>query len=107
MIFNNLDTRPLIKVLNTAARVSGLEIPAVIIGILALIPGIFDEMIFGFGAIGLLVGVILLRHSIKRSKDAIVDRLNEELRLHKIDETEHKNGIKALNILTVPGGDQS
>lgn len=107
-MFNNFsNTKSLIKLLEGGSKVSSLEAPALLIGILTLIPGILDELIVSLGVFGVIAAVVFLRRLLKVRRDKFRSQITAARDEGSISETEFKRAMRALNVLTVPGGQQS
>jgi len=104
MNIEEMDIKSLVSALTTTSKASSLEMPALLIGVMALIPGFLDESIFGIGAIALLGGLIFFRRYLKKNRENIIQRLTSEQDIKTITNQEYSEAIKALNILTIPGG---
>ena len=93
--------RSLIK---TMSSISSLEIPALVLGLLALIPGVFDEALVGVSAFALLGAIAFGRHKLVANRTKIMEAIDEAFRKGELTQQEMNESIKALNTLTIEGG---
>jgi len=107
MNINEVEIKKLSKLLNTTSKVSNIELPALLLGVMSIIPGFLDEAFLGIGAMAVYGVVAFLRHYLKSHRKEIIDRLESESAKGNISSQEIMNARKSLNILTVAGGEKT
>lgn len=107
MKFEEMNIKSLVTLLTTTSKASNLEMPAILLGIMALIPGVLDESVFGVGAIAMLGALLVFRRHLKNNRDIIANRLDVEMISSTITNQEYLDAKKALNTLTIAGGQSS
>jgi flagellar biosynthesis component FlhA len=104
MKIEDLDTQVLSKLIKLAAGISNIELPALLLGALAVLPGLIDESFAGVGVLALYSVVALARGAIRSRREKLIERFQEERTKEHISEEEFDAAIKAINTLTIPGG---
>lgn len=100
--FKNMKT-----LLRVVSSISSLEVPALLVGVLALIPGFLDETLVGISAVALFSAVALGRHRLVRNRKKYLNAIEEAKMTNNIDKQEYDELIKALNTLTIEGGNNN
>lgn len=95
------------SLLKTSSAISQLEFPALVGGILAVIPGVLDEAFVGVGAIAVYATIAIGRRYLIVHRAKYMRTLEAARRSNQISKEEYKKAIKALNTLTVEGGKKS
>lgn len=104
---NKSETEKIAKLLKNASSISQLEIPALLIGALALIPGILDETLLGIGAIAVFAAIAIGRRYLINHREEYLLGLKTAYAENKLSEEAYNEAIKDLNTLTVEGGKKS
>ena len=92
------------SILKYTSSFSSLELPALLVAILALIPGGLDESIVGIAAVGIFSAIALGRRHIIKNRDKYMEALTNAHNLREITDEQFNDSIKALNTLTIEGG---
>ena len=100
-----MDIKLLGKLLHSSSSISNLRIPILLVGLLGLIPGFLDESLVGVGSLLAYAVIALFRGQIRKKRNKIIARINEEKNAGTITELEMKDILKSLNALTIAGGE--
>lgn len=101
------EAEKIVKLLKNTSAVSQLEIPALLIGVLALIPGVFDEALVGVGALAVFAAIAMGRRYLINNRKKYLIGLEEARANNSISKEAYLEAIKDLNTLTVEGGKKS
>ncbi|MEW8436623.1 MAG: hypothetical protein AB2689_00555 [Candidatus Thiodiazotropha taylori] len=92
------------SILKYTSSFSSLELPALLVAALALIPGIFDEALVVIGAIAIFSAIALGRNHIIKNRDKYMEVLTSAHSTKQITDEQFNESVKALNTLTIEGG---
>lgn len=101
---NTSDVSKMVRLLRTTSSISNLEMPALLVAVLALIPGVFDEAFVGVTAVVLFAIIACGRRYLINHRNEFQLNLEKAFRDNKITVDEYNTAIRDLNILTIEGG---
>ncbi len=104
MKLEEIDPHFLVKLLKSYSSLTALELPAIAVAIMALIPGFLDELSVGIFALVFAGGLKLARHYFIRNKETILLLLNSSFSKGKLSRQEYDDATRLLNSLTISGG---
>lgn len=104
---NKSEIEKITKLLKGASSISQLELPVLLLGVLALIPGVLDEAVFGVGAIAIFAVIALGRRYLINHRKEYKFALEKALLDNNLSQSEYNDAIRDLNTLTIEGGSKS
>jgi Asp/Glu/hydantoin racemase len=104
---NKVEAERIAKLLKNSSAISQLELPALLVGVLALIPGVADEAIVGIGAIAVFAAIAIGRRYLINHREEYHLGLENAHKEGVLSDDAYKEAIKDLNTLTIEGGKKS
>ena len=103
MNFENWEPRTVTKLLELLASVMAVELPALGLGVMALIPGFLDEATFGIVALVAAVGLKMARSYVIRNRTPLIAYLTSATDEERLSPLELDNAMQLINRLTTSG----